>query len=131
MSNRRIMKKRQKRMLDGLRQEFDDMGFPAGFLARIRTLTAGVPIDHDAPIDGAVDLMTAMQGLEAGAAVDRAPASTGEQVGRAAVNAAFDAALRAVGEDIAHGPAAAMTEAELIAAADAAKRAVRRERRSG
>lgn len=111
------------------------MRFPAGFLARIRALTAGVPIDHDAPAEPGVILpdygamIDQMQTPEHRAAVDRALAATGEQLGRAAVNAAFDAAVRAVGEDIARGPAAAMTEAELIAAAEQPKVAVRRARR--
>ena len=120
MSNKRIRRKQTKRALEGLD-------------GRIRRLTPGVPIDHDEPIDGPTalafdDLLAAMQTPEHRAATDRALQATGEEMGRAAVEAAFDAALRAVGEGIARGPAASMSEAELIAAADAAKRAVRKGR---
>jgi len=49
---KRIRRKRQKIVLEALRAEFGVAGFPADLLARIRALTAGVPIDHDDPIGG-------------------------------------------------------------------------------
>jgi antitoxin PrlF len=41
---------------DLARQPGRIQSFPAGLLQRVRAMTSGVVIDHDAPIDGAIEL---------------------------------------------------------------------------
>ena len=62
------------------------------------------------------------------AAVEQAVAETEQELG-SDPQAEFAAALIAVGESVRQSPAAKMSEAELIAAADVAKRSSRRARR--
>ena len=103
MSNRRIRRKRARRAIDEL-QAAAARGVD---LAALRANLALSPLERVQANDAllaAIEqvrargdaVLAAMQTPEHRAALDRALAATGEQLGRAAVNAAFDAAVRAV-----------------------------------